>query len=259
MLNYDYLFNEKTESIVLLHGYGGNSNCFKKQIDLLSKLFNILLVDMHGHGKSRTQHLEPKEEFNFKKVTSDINALLNKLFIPKAHFMGLSLGTMVANAFAYHFPQKVISLLNIGAIIKLKPMNQRIMNGIYKLRKLIPPMLFYYVAGFIIMPRKQHQKARDIFVNEARKMNSEDFFTWSKLITSFQKYYPSTCLDQDIPALYVSGERDRVFLQEVKEYCSHSKHSKLYILENSGHVCNIDDPQTFNTVMNGYYEFLSHR
>ena len=90
-------------------------------------------------------------------------------------------------------------------------------------------------------------------------MNSEDFFTWSKLITTFEKYYPSTCLDQDIPALYVSGERDRVFLKEVKEYCNHSKRSRLYVLENSGHVCNIDDPQSFNQIMSGYYDFLSHR
>ena len=37
MLGYDFIDNNKQESIVLLHGYGGNSRCFKKQITTLKK------------------------------------------------------------------------------------------------------------------------------------------------------------------------------------------------------------------------------
>ena len=253
MLNYDYISNNKAESIVLLHGYGGNSNCFKKQIDQLKNLFNIVLVDMHGHGKSRDIHLVPTEKFNLKKIASDINHLLEKLHIAKAHFMGLSLGTIVANAYAYHYPQKVLSLLNIGAIIKLKSFDHKIMQMVYSLRNFLPHMLVYYVAGFVIMPKRQHQKAREIFINEAKKMNSTDFFTWAKLMMSFETLYPSEKLNKDIPSLYVSGASDHVFLKEVKKHCEHCMHSELYVLANTGHICNIDDPQGFNRVMTGYY------
>lgn len=259
MLNYEYIDNRKSESIVLLHGYGGNCNCFKKQLDLLNTLFNIVLIDLHGHGKSKHLHLVPSQDFSFETIASDIHKLLTRLHISCAHFMGLSLGTMVANAYAFHYPNNVLSILNVGAIIKLKPINYKIMKLIYRSRNYVPHMFVYLAAGFVIMPRKKHRKARKIFVTEAKKMDSKDFFAWSKLIIDFGSSYPSGKLDLNIPALYISGASDYVFIKEVKEHCQHCKRSQLYILENTGHVCNIDDPVSFNTVMYGYYQFLKQK
>lgn len=254
MLKYDYIDNKKTDTIVLLHGFGGNANCFKKQINQLTPLFNILTIDMHGHGKSKDIHLLPSKDFNLRKIAFDINALLEKLQIHQVHFMGLSLGTMVATAYAYHYPHKVLSLLNIGAITKLKPSNHLSMELTYKFRGFIPHMLVFYVAGFVVMPLMKHRKARKIFVTEAKKMDHEDFFTWAKLMMSFETSYPSEKLNFNFPTLYISGAYDHVFIEEVKKHCNLCKYSHLHILENAGHICNIDDPECFNEIMLQFYE-----
>lgn len=257
MLNYEYINNNKIETIVLLHGFGGNGNCFKKQLNQLNSIFNILIIDMHGHGKSNHMHLIPKEEFTLRKIAWDINHLLEKLCIKKAHFMGLSLGTIVSNVFAYHYPDKVLSLLNIGAILKLRPYDHLLMNLIYKFQKFIPYMWVYYVAGYIIMPMKKHRKARQIFVSQAKKMNSSDFFTWAKLMMDFEKLYPSSKLNFKFPTLYISGECDYVFIKAIKKHCNHNKYAYLYLLETAGHICNIDEPEGFNEIMIEFYKSMS--
>lgn len=257
MLNYDYINNDKKETIVLLHGFGGNANCFKRQIDHLNNFFNILLIDMHGHGRSSHMHLIPEEKFTLRKIAFDINTLLENLYINKAHFMGLSLGTIVANVYACHYPSKVQSLINIGAITKLKPIDHKLMKFTYNFRRFIPYMMVYYVAGFIIMPLKRHRKARKIFVTQAKKMNHSDFFTWAKLMMSFENIYPSYKLDFSFPTLYISGAYDHVFIKEVEKHCNLCKNSRLHILKNAGHICNYDDPLAFNMVMVDFYESIT--
>ncbi|MEG2017221.1 MAG: alpha/beta hydrolase [Clostridium sp.] len=246
MLNYDYLNNNKLETIVLLHGFGGNANCFKKQIDDLKSHFNILMIDMHVHGKSKNMHLGTSEEFTLRKIAFDINTLLEKLHIPQIHFMSLSLGTMVATVYAYHYPKKVLSLLNIGAIIKLRPIDHFLLRLVYKHKRFIPRMFIYYVAGFVVMPLNKHRKAR--------KMNHEDFFMWTKLMMNFESLYPAEKLNFNFPTLYASGAYDRVFVEEVKKYCDNSKYSYLCILKDAGHICNIGDPECFNKLMLEFYQ-----
>ena len=256
MLNYDFRNNNKGRTIVLLHGYGGNSNCFKKQLPILNELFDILLIDMHGHGMSKHLHLVPSEEFTLERIVTDIDCLLNKLSITQAHFMGLSLGSMVANAYAFHYPEKVLSIVHVGAIIKLKPFDRILMRLVYTFRYFLPHMLVFCVAGLVIMPRRKHQKAREIFINEAKKMNSKDFFAWTKIMIDFETIYSTEKLDLNIPTLYISGAYDRVFIKEVKKHCDHCKYSELYLLENAGHICNYDDSEGFNYVMEEFYQYL---
>ena len=49
-----------------------------------------------------------------------------------------------------------------------------------------------------------------------------------------------------IPTLYLMGEEDYMFLPPLKQITRRHKHCILKIIENSGHVCNIDRPDLFN-------------
>ena len=52
MLDYKYYQGGGLDHIVLLHGIGGNSQIFYKQIDEYKKKFNVLAIHLPGHGKS---------------------------------------------------------------------------------------------------------------------------------------------------------------------------------------------------------------
>ena len=54
--------------------------------------------------------------------------------------------------------------------------------------------------------------------------------------------------DTGIPSLYIMGDEDYVFLEPVKRLVKLQPSSQLVILEESGHVCNVDQFQKFNEV-----------
>ncbi|MGB1210172.1 MAG: alpha/beta hydrolase, partial [Lacinutrix venerupis] len=49
-----------------------------------------------------------------------------------------------------------------------------------------------------------------------------------------------------IPTLYIMGEQDHLFLPSVKNIVAKHLKSTLLIIENCGHVVNVEQPETFN-------------
>ena len=52
--------------------------------------------------------------------------------------------------------------------------------------------------------------------------------------------------DTAIPTLYLMGEEDHMFLPAVRYIITKHTNSWLEVIENSGHVCNVDQPKEFN-------------
>ena len=54
MLNYSvYRSEENKQWVTFIHGAGGSSSIWFKQIKSFSRCFNLLLIDLRGHGKSK--------------------------------------------------------------------------------------------------------------------------------------------------------------------------------------------------------------
>ena len=46
IVNYDFFNNKKSETILFLHGWGGNKFSFQQTINLLKNQYNILTITM---------------------------------------------------------------------------------------------------------------------------------------------------------------------------------------------------------------------
>lgn len=75
-----------------MHGAGGSSSIWFKQIKAYKQHFNLLLIDLRGHGKSNQLLKELiASRYTFTEVTQDILKVLDHLKIQSAHFVGMSL------------------------------------------------------------------------------------------------------------------------------------------------------------------------
>ena len=52
MINYSYYNNNFKKTILLIHGWGVDSSYMESLKDFLIKDFNVLIIDLPGHGKS---------------------------------------------------------------------------------------------------------------------------------------------------------------------------------------------------------------
>ena len=97
------------------------------------------------------------------------------------------------------------------------------------------------------MPRKRHRKSRLLFINEAKKLCQKEFIRWFRLtskVNPLLRFFREK--EMPLPTLYLMGDEDHLFLPPVKQLVSRHKHSMLKVIKDSGHVCNVDQPEEFN-------------
>jgi pimeloyl-ACP methyl ester carboxylesterase len=102
------------------------------------------------------------------------------------------------------------------------------------------------------MPGKSHREARDLFKQQASQITQEEFLRWFELTYVVDEVLNRfSTIDPKIPTLFVMGDQDHLFLGPLRQILSNLSTAELVILENCGHVCNIERPESFNqTVIN---------
>ena len=233
--------------VTLIHGAGGSSSIWYKQLKEYRKRFNVLCIELRGHGRSK-RGLWKKDD-SFVEVSDDVIEVMNHLNIKKSHFIGISVGTIVIQTIVQKYPERVSSQILGGAVIKLD-IRTKLLVGIANISKhIVPYMYLYQLYAWILMPNNNHKESRMAFINEAKKMCQQEFIKWFSLTRSINPYLNSLQLQvNNIPTLFVMGEDDYLFLAPVKELVTKQPDLQLITVKDSGHVCNIDQPETFNKI-----------
>ncbi len=249
MLYYKtYKHPASKEWVVFIHGAGGSSAIWYKQIREFKETFNLLLIDLRGHGKSVGSLRNMwKEEYTFEAVTKDIIEVLDYLKLPPAHYFGVSLGTILTRQLAEMRPEKVKSMVMSGAVTRLNFTSQLLVNLGNTFKSVVPYMWLYKLFAWVILPRRHHSESRNLFVQEAKKLCQKEFIRWFKLtkdINPLLRYFKEK--DLGIPTLYIMGEEDVMFLESVKKIVKGHKLSMLEVVKACGHVVNVEQPDIFN-------------
>lgn len=245
-----YHKSDSSEWVVFIHGAGGSSTVWFKQIKDYKENFNVLLIDLRGHGKSKDLFKKYyKEKYTFEKISWDVIHVLDHLKIEQAHFVGVSLGTIIIRTIGEIAPERMKSAVMCGAITRLNIRSRILVTIGNMFKKVVPYMWLYTFFAWIIMPRKRHKQSRNLFIQEAKKLYQKEFIRWFKLtaeVNPLLRYFKEKELP--IPILYVMGDEDHMFLPPVKHIVQRHKLSLLEVIENCGHVCNIEKPKIFNNL-----------
>jgi pimeloyl-ACP methyl ester carboxylesterase len=260
LLNYySYPHTTSKEWVTFVHGAGGSSSIWFKQVRDFKKHFNVLILDLRGHGNSKPKLKDTfKTKYTFDSITSDIVEVIDSLKIEKSHFIGISLGTILIRNLAEKRPELVKSMIMGGAIIKMNFRSQVLMKVGNIFKSVVPYMMLYKLFAFIIMPKKNHKKSRLLFVNEAKKLYQKEFLRWFKLtseINPLLRFFRTK--DINIPTLYVMGAEDHLFLPSIKNIVAKHVTSSLFVIDNCGHVVNVEQPEAFNNQTIGFINSLA--
>ena len=253
VINYSIYENKNSDQwVTFVHGAGGSSSIWFKQIRDFKKQYNVLLLDLRGHGESKTSLKTAfKQKYTFSALANDILEVLDFLKIEKSHFVGISLGTILIRQLAEMYPNRVQSMIMGGAILKMNFRSQVLMRLGNMFKYILPYLVLYKFFAFVIMPKKSHKQSRLLFINEAKKLYQKEFIKWFKLtaeINPVLKWFRQ--VELNIPTLYVMGEEDYMFLPSVRKVVeNHYKSSQLFVIENCGHVVNVEQPNAFNAAV----------
>lgn len=242
-----YVLHPSKPWVVLIHGAGGSSTIWHPQLRVFKRHFNVLMLDLRGHGKSINAKLEPVQSYSFKLIVEDIDKILNHQQIKKAHFIGVSLGTLLIREYIHEYPEKVLSVTYTGAITKLDFRSRFLVSVGHTFKQIIPFLSLYKLFAWIIMPGKAHLAARQLFIQQAGQIAQDEFLRWFELTRSVDDVISKfDQIEPPIPSLFVMGDKDHLFLGQVRLNVRKNPEAELIVLDNCGHVCNIEKPEAFN-------------
>ncbi|MGP4071257.1 alpha/beta fold hydrolase [Piscibacillus sp. B03] len=247
----DYKIHNQDEGqdyLVLIHGLGGNSKIFYKQLKQYKQEFNVITIELPGHGNSPDIN-NYFGEFTSKIAAREVLKTLDYLNIQKAHFVGVSLGTIIIHDILQIEPYRVISTVLAGTVTRFSTFSKILLFFGNLVKNFTPYMWIYSLFARIMMPKSNHKESRLTFVKEAVKMKRKNFLGWYELCYTVEESYRNV---QEkaymVPKLYVSGSEDHLFINPLKKDIEQDPNATLHIIEHCGHVCNIEKPKEFNKI-----------
>lgn len=259
MLHYTtYTQPQHTQWVTFVHGAGGSSSIWFRQLREFKQHFNVLLLDLRGHGKSKKVFYNKLKRYSFDAIGDDVIAVLDHLNIKTTHFVGISLGTIIIREITERYPERTASMIMGGAVMKLNFRGQVLMRVGDWLKSVIPYLVLYKLFAFVILPKKNHRESRMMFINEAKKLYQKEFNKWFALVAEVNpllKFFRIN--DCGKPTLYIMGQEDHMFLPTVSKLVANHKSAQLVVVPDCGHVVNVEQPDVFNEKAIGYLKALA--
>lgn len=133
-LKISYQVSGKGTVVILLHGWGGEAASFKPVFEWLAQSHKVYALDLPGFGKSQI----PPRAWDTSDYAHFVTAFLEKLRIPKAHFIGHSFGGRISIILSAEHPEKVDKLILVdSAGIKRRSAKYYARIGIAKIGRLL--------------------------------------------------------------------------------------------------------------------------
>jgi non-heme chloroperoxidase len=101
--------------VILLHGVTDSLCCWKPFTDALPRSIRAIAVTQRGHGDSS----KPKGDYGSAAFAGDLAALMDALGLQRAHIVGHSMSTWIAQRFARDYASRIESLTLIAGFVTL--------------------------------------------------------------------------------------------------------------------------------------------
>lgn len=108
----NYFVTGKGAPVTLLHGFTQRSRSWDEVISKMPEGWLWIVPDLRGHGATET---DPDAPCSMEACTADLEILWDHLGLERAHLAGYSMGGRLALHVAARRPERVRSLLTIGA------------------------------------------------------------------------------------------------------------------------------------------------
>lgn len=98
-------------ALIMIHGTGGSWEAFCANLGPLGEHFHCFALDMIGCGYSG----KPDRDYEIFDHVTQLRAFMDQMELPRASFMGISMGSWTASRFALAYPERTDKLILLSA------------------------------------------------------------------------------------------------------------------------------------------------
>ncbi|MGB6128496.1 MAG: alpha/beta hydrolase [Psychrilyobacter sp.] len=257
---FAYMSEGEGEVLVFIHSFLWDKEMWRPQIDFFKDNFKCISIDLLGHGDSSNLS-ENAEVYSIKEMSKDVIEVLKELGINKYHYIGLSVGGMLASYIAED--KRAQSMTIMDSYLGKEPLEAKegyfqLLNSIKKLQFIPEPMVDIITPMFFSPETTQKKTELYLnFYNHLLNLPKEKIDTI--VATGFGIFGRDDVLEKlkkiTIPTLYLSGEFDIPRpARESKEMSNLTENSKFGVIKGAGHISNLENPESVNNCIK---EFLN--
>ena len=253
-VNYTDQGPEDAPTIIFIHGFPLNLSMWANQVEILKDNFRVITYDIRGHGESDAGN----EAFSIELFVSDLIGLMDTLKIDKASLCGLSMGGYIALNAIENYPDRFEALVLCDTNCmadspeakakRMKSVESIIKNGVNQ-----------YADGNVInlfAPESLMSKVEEVTAVKQMIINTSELALCSALLALSSRSETCSKLNEiHVPTLILVGEKDILSpVTNAKFMHENIKNSTLEIIENAGHLSNIENPEKFNQHLKLFFE-----
>jgi pimeloyl-ACP methyl ester carboxylesterase len=228
-------------ALVFVHGWCCNKGFWDAQVPYFSKHYQVVTLDLAGHGESGSN----RKEWTMQAYGHDVAAVVKKLELKKVILLGHSMGGPVIAEAARLLPKQVIGLVAVDTFINVEQKFPK-----EQFDQLMAPMRKDFAKGtesflrtWMFTPKTDAKLVEKIVKvmssapPEVGIRSFEGMFKQDLLAVLKEVKVPIRCINADkLPTNIEAGKR-------------HAVSFAVKIMKGVGHFLHMEDPETFNRLL----------
>lgn len=255
-LSYDDVGEGKIP-IIFLHGFPFDKTMWRLQLDFLKSSYRVIACDIRGFGKS----MDEESPLSIDLFGDDLIRFMDKLNIDKAVVCGLSMGGYITLNAHKKFPDRFEALVLCdtqciadtleGKEKRYKTIDEIKVDGVANFNEGFIKKVFH--KDSITNKKELVEQLRSVVFS-----NSQHIINQGLVALAERSETCSTLSEVTIPTLIICGREDEVTPLVQSEFMNKNINgSILRVIDNAGHVSNLEQPHEFNKHLRDFLATLS--
>ncbi|MDB5018185.1 MAG: catD 2 [Mucilaginibacter sp.] len=248
-LNYKVTGNG--EPLVLIHGHPFDHTMWYPQVIAFSDSYKVITPDLRGYGQSS---LPKSAKTTFEDYATDVLQLMDFLEVESFHLAGLSMGGQIIMEIFRQAPGRIKSLIFADTFAgpDTHEAKQARNEGADRLEK--EGMDAYADEAIYKMIRPEHVTSMpEVSMHVIKMMKATSPLAAATAMRARSErinYLKEVLPEINIPTLVMVGREDEFTpVAKAEELKENLKNCKLVIIEDAGHMPNLEHPEEFNKVV----------
>jgi len=238
--------------VMLLHGFTGSGHSMSEVSHALARDFEVITPDLPGHGRSIAADDGPVHSFD--DCLDRLAATLEQAGHARAHWMGYSMGARLALAFAVRFPERVASLLLIGARAGIENASERAARRRADetlADRIETDGIEAFVDEWLAQPlfASQQRLGGEFVAAQRRQRLDNDARSLAASLRGLGPGAQPPMFDElprlAVPVLLVAGALDRTFVAHALDLGRRIPDAEVREIAGAGHAVHLEQPAAF--------------
>jgi len=239
--------------VVLLHGFTDSLHSWDLVLPHLPSSVRAFALTQRGHGEAA----RPATGYRPEDFTADIAAFLDARGIERAVVVGHSMGSLIAQRFAVHFPARLLGLVLIGAAADWQslPEVDELWDAAASFGDTVAPdfaRAFQESTIATAVPSEYFE----LVVQESLKLPAA---TWRALLRETMRDADTSSGLSGIgaPTLIVWGDRDAMVAAQQRDLAATIPGARLVTYAGAGHATHWEEPERFAADLVAFVERIA--